>query len=506
MEAIKAKTQTVPWRGILALFGGFLIQLTLGSFYSFGNMMTYLTSYMRQHGSPDLTYADFIVVQSVWGMTQGLIMPLSGYISRWTGPRAAMLLGCLIFSLGAAATRWTLDMGLAWVAFTYGFVSALGQGIALIPTMTIGMRWFPNNKGMAMGIVVGGFGGGAFVFNQIQTAILNPDNLSPQGEFFTNIDLLEKVPNLMIILGGLYFSIQLFACFLVTEPQPNPELLPAPGHEEEEGEDLGDKILMDEETGESYVTPREALRRRELYMLWLTRFSVVLITQSVSGFYKAFGQTFIHDDHFLSFVGAVSSVFNCSGRLFYGVLMDRSTYKVSMLLETVLLTLLVSTLPLTMAMGRVGFMIWIWAIYFTFPGTYSTQPAVTTQTFGHKHGGTIYGFLFTSDIINNFLVGALSRTVLGTGGWVGFFLVLATFGLLAFLITCFFPASPEPGPRPLKTEVEIEAGTDAYTNNNIVKTEAGEKLLKEVEEEVKGEDVSEYHTDDLHQSCLSKKS
>ena len=37
----------IPWRGCLALLGGFLIQLTLGSFYSFGNMMTYLTSYMR---------------------------------------------------------------------------------------------------------------------------------------------------------------------------------------------------------------------------------------------------------------------------------------------------------------------------------------------------------------------------------------------------------------------------------------------------------------------------
>ena len=51
-------------------------------FCSFGNMMTYLTSYMRQHGSPDLTYGDFIVVQSVWGVTQGLVMPLSGHISR----------------------------------------------------------------------------------------------------------------------------------------------------------------------------------------------------------------------------------------------------------------------------------------------------------------------------------------------------------------------------------------------------------------------------------------
>merc|ERR1711936_1321833 len=196
---------------------------------------------------------------------------------------------------------------------------------------------------------------------------------------------------------------------------------------------MGDKILMDEETGESYVTPREALRRRELYMLWLTRFSVVLITQSVSGFYKAFGQTFIHDDHFLSFVGAVSSVFNCSGRLFYGVLIDKTCYKVAMTLETVCLTLLVSLLPVSPLCGKVAFAAFIWTIYFTFPGTYSTQPAVTTQTFGHKYGGTIYGFLFTSDIINNLLVGVFSRALLTHGGWIGFFLCLSVFGLLALI-------------------------------------------------------------------------
>ena len=47
IEEFVSKSQSIPWRGILALIGGFLIQLTLGSFYSFGNMMTYLTSYMR---------------------------------------------------------------------------------------------------------------------------------------------------------------------------------------------------------------------------------------------------------------------------------------------------------------------------------------------------------------------------------------------------------------------------------------------------------------------------
>ena len=56
--------------------------------------------------------------------------------------------------------------------------------------------------------------------------------------------------------------------------------------------------------------------------------------------YKAFGQTFIYDDHFLSIVGAICSFFNCSGRLIYGFIMDKTSYKVAMSLEAVLLTLL----------------------------------------------------------------------------------------------------------------------------------------------------------------------
>merc|ERR1719150_1105211 len=133
-----------------------------------------------------------------------------------------MFAGCAIFSLGTGLTYFTLEMGLPWVAFTYGFISALGQGIALIPTMTIGMRWFPNHKGLAMGIVVGGFGGGAFVFNQIQTALINPDNHTPddpeENKYFTDPELLSRVPGLMLILGGIYISIQLVACLMVTEP------------------------------------------------------------------------------------------------------------------------------------------------------------------------------------------------------------------------------------------------------------------------------------------------
>ena len=83
-----------------------------------------------------------------------------------------------------------------------------------------------------------------------------------------------------------------------------------------------------------------------------------------------------------------------------------------------------SQAPETATVTKAIYAIWVWAIYFTFPGlkhylgltiilifagTYSTQPAVTVQTFGHKYGGFIYAFLFSGDIINNLITALMSR-------------------------------------------------------------------------------------------------
>ena len=96
-------------RGIAAVFGGFLLQFTMGAFYSFGNISTYMTSYMRQHSSPDITDTDFVVVQSTWGMTQGVVMPLSGFLINAIGQKASMVSGSILFSAGCALTYITIN-------------------------------------------------------------------------------------------------------------------------------------------------------------------------------------------------------------------------------------------------------------------------------------------------------------------------------------------------------------------------------------------------------------
>jgi len=530
---------TVPIFGVMSLMGGFLLQFTMGSFYSFGNMMTYMTSYMRMHGSPNVTYEDFVVVQSTWGMTQGAVMPISGFIIQFMGEKAAMMSGAFIFSLGCALTYVTLNKELWMVAATYGFVSAFGQNIALIPTLTTAMKWFPTRKGTAMGIVVGGFGGGAMVFNQIQTAIVNHENfkistMGPNKGYFTEETVLNRVPGLLLILASIYLVMGLLGSIMICQPPEDwvrRKRLPLSERDFEltdnsqndaKMEKNDAPLMFEEKKDEPYIHWKQALKMKEFYLLWITRLSIVLITQVIAALYKAFGQTFIYDDHFLSIVGAICSFFNCTGRLVYGFIMDKTSYKVAMSLESVLITLLVSTFYLTSLVGmtdvlpptsgtsftsgngtgtsallpgcdcnstignetllaalastpvvalttptstnvtfglqdncicqppetalstKIVYALWVWCIFLTFPGTFAMQPAVTTQTFGHKYGGTIYAFLFSSDIINNLMVAVLSKEIKQEFGYLGLFLIISAWGIVSLLATLLYPKNPKP--------------------------------------------------------------
>ena len=59
------------------------------------------------------------------------------------------------------------------------------------------------------GIIVGGFGLGAFIFNQIQTAYLNPNNSElDDGQYFKDEKILQRVPSVFLLLGSIYGIIQ----------------------------------------------------------------------------------------------------------------------------------------------------------------------------------------------------------------------------------------------------------------------------------------------------------
>jgi len=493
--------------GVLALVGGFSLHLTLGTLYCFGNLNTYITSYLRKNVHPGISYNDMVWVPTLATVSQGLCMTLSGHLEERIGVQMTIALGCLIMVSGVLLTSLAVQFSAVAVVFTYGCMFGTGTALAYAPPLGVAMKWFPKSKGLVNGVIVGGFGLGAFIFNQIQTAYLNPANhkLDDHGEFFTDNKILNRVPSLFLLLGALYAVIQCLAVFLIRSP-PETDLvsmLPLvtdgsedPELEEEEEEEVIDHLRQhgvvnpeeeasllaqdvdgDEELDLNIssngigrrlpssrqqhsshrsvqrvtesrlenVRPGQMIRTKEFGVLWATFF---LNTQAIgytNAMYKAYGQTYISDDHFLSVVGAVAAVFNAGGRVFWGNLSDAYGYRTCMGIASMGLGVFFFTFRFIEFGGKPLFALWIWGIFFCFCANFVLLPTATAQSFGTKYSSKNYGLVMMGQAFSAPISAIVTEFVNPAVGWFGMFCLIGTCAVGCSLMNILaFPKNPNP--------------------------------------------------------------
>ncbi|CAH1245153.1 SLC16A14 [Branchiostoma lanceolatum] len=418
----------------------------------------------------DKCFRSFFFQVSVWvfslqGAGQGLSMFVGGYISRRIGPRWTALLGGWFMSAGVTLTYFTVTHSFYAILMTYGLMFGLGIGIAYAPPLACAMKWMPERKGLVNGLVLAGFGGGSFIFDQVQTAYLNPNNLSPDLEdpddpsskYFDDKEILDKIPVCFLLLGGSYAAIQLLGALMIADPpeklQADPEekapLAQSPGGtlsddlDIQEDSDSLHKRFPPKPTETKSLSPGQMLRTREFYMLWFMFFMNGNAVVFISTLWKAFGETKIEDDHFLALVGAFSAVLNALGRPFWGWLADRYSFKVSFMglcTSMIFFTLTLFAVPDETNAGvgsKVMFFIWICGIFGSFCGNFSLFPTATAKTFGPEYVAVNYGLVFTSNLVSSITGGIITSALMSALGWFGMFSLVsgmtAISGVIAFL-------------------------------------------------------------------------
>ena len=425
-------------------------------------MNTYMTSYLRTHvpGQEHKLYSDAIWIPTLATLGQGTFMTFAGHLEERIGVRATILLGCSLMSSGVFLTYFTIQYSMALTTLTYGLMFGVGIALAYPPPMGVAMRWYPRKKGLVNGIIGGGFGMGAFIFNTVQTSYLNPLNLSPEDHGYFSVgqnEILQRVPSVFLLLGSIYTAIQLVAVILISSPTEdevagNIPLVSQPQTEEPEedvlyqsGSAASSPVQPDLQTEvEINMRPGDIVRTREFWTLW---FTFVLNTQAVgyiNTMYKAFGQTFIKDDHFLAVVGAFAAIFNSGGRVLWGHLCDVFGYKSCMLMVTSLISLLFSTLYFTEFGQKATFAIWVWAIFFSFCGNFVLLPTATALCFGTRHSSKNYGLVMTGSAAAAPLIAVLTQYLNPVIGFLGMFIIIAVFSAVAAIITFQFPSCPSP--------------------------------------------------------------
>ena len=192
------------------------------------------------------------------------------------------------------------------------------------------------------------------------------------------------------------------------------------------------------------IRPMDMVKTREFWILWLT---FVVNTQAVgyiNSMYKAFGQTFIDDDHFLTGVGSAAAIFNSGGRVLWGHLYDKFGYKMCMMMVTSLISTLFSTLYFTEYGQRATFAIWICAIFFSFCGNFVLLPTATAACFGTKNSSKNYGLVMTGSAVGGLLTAVLTQLLSPVFGFLGMFITIAVLSSASAVLTLLFPACPSP--------------------------------------------------------------
>ncbi|XP_076373300.1 apicoplast pyruvate carrier 1-like isoform X2 [Tachypleus tridentatus] len=455
-------------RPLVSVTGCFLIYLALGTILTFGNLTPYLTSYLKQRVKKDITYEESSWIFYSYISTNSLLY-FGGKLGFLIGRRWSMIIGSCIFCFGIAVTYWSVQHSLVATIITYGV-------------------WFPSKKGLVTGIVSSGIALTPLFMNTVQALFVNPSNLQPAPDgFFNSDEMLESVPALFLTMASVAGIILLIGLLMYQE-------LPRELNEEEtisselttvytksrqsccketnesitkvvdcrttmKNEEIfaslnGDsvKVNVDDEllysNGEIklHVPPKKAVKTKEFYLLSVAFICSYYPFIFVNVFYKAYGQTFISDDTFLSTIGSVAGVVHAISRVIVGLIQDKLSYKLTSLLLLGIKTVLLFTLVATPYGGEVMYMIWICGLFTTFSFPFVCIPAVIAESFGTKYTTEIFGIILFTSSACFFLWTLVLHRITSSLGWFATFCVTATVSFIGIIVNIFFPETQRTQP------------------------------------------------------------
>lgn len=426
------------------------IHLCIGSVYAWS---LFNPALIKRIGVVTSAADDWSLKGVVWVFTVaivflGLAAAVAGHWLEKVGPRMVGVVAACCWSGGFFVGGIGIVTGHLWLLYLgYGVIGGCGLGLGYVSPVSTLIRWFPDRRGMATGIAIMGFGGGAMLAKPMIEGFIHyfhrlPDYLGPvssvhlvteHGRRFAEIAGAMKevvvigandVSNMLVpgpegvyvigtgsvgvaqaffTIGIIYLVVMMCASFAYRVPAEGwkPEGWEPP----QEGEHHGKMITMHD------VHIDQALKTRQFYQLWVILCFNVTAGIGVLAVAKTmmtdiFGRTLPHivDLNFAATYVLMISLFNMLGRFFWASASDYMGRKTTYYTFFVLGIFLYCSIPYTAEHVSVNPSV-VWLVYFyaatliiftMYGGGFSTIPAYLADVFGTRFVGGIHGRLLTA--------------------------------------------------------------------------------------------------------------
>ena len=336
-------------------------------------------------------------------IAQTALFPINAYfVDRW-GPRVIVGLASLFVAVGWIGAGLANTLPALYVSYALG---GIGAGAVYGGCVGVAMKWFPDRRGLCVGIVAGSYG-----FGTALTA-LPIDHMIKSSGYRSAFITWGIIQGVVVMIAAQFIKM------------PPAGWLPA-------GWDaIKAKVQRRVVQATCDCTPQEMLKSGSFYLLYLM---MTLVTSSglmLTAQLKPIGVTYGYDKYalfggytVLTLALSINQVLNGSARPFFGWVSDRigryDTMAIVFVMEAVTITILTSVV------GRPFWFIVISGLmFFAWGDIYSLFPAAIADIFGARYATTNYGIQYTSKGLGSILAGPGAALLMAaTGSWVPVFWV-----------------------------------------------------------------------------------
>lgn len=353
-----------------------LLQVVLGTVYAWSFFQKPI---MNEYGWSN--------VQTIWIFSLailflGLSAAIGGLYLSKIGPRKMATTGAILYGLGYMISAYAMSiesLPLFYVGF--GVVGGIGLGLGYVTPVATVSKWFPDKKGLITGMVVMGFGLGAFVMSKI---------IAPFLLEMTDSNIIK----VFLFSGAILMIIGIFSGYSMINP---PEGFIPKGYVPE--------VKATAQLGnESDLTLKESLFSRKFFGMWLVFFLNISAGIMFIGLQSPMLQDLFKIQNpsmsveALAAAGAtliaVSSIFNGVGRFFWGGISDKlgriQTFRLILATEILAFVVMIYTNNPWVFAAMVCY------VLLCYGGGFGTMPSYVLDVFHSKLMPVVYGTILTA--------------------------------------------------------------------------------------------------------------
>ena len=378
----------LEYKGYSSVIGAVIIDLVLGSVYTWSNINSYFVSYLKLHDSPTIELVDGY-----------FLMPIIIFISNiatYFGPKIDAKIGvkkCVSLTLVMVVLAHLMLLSTTKLSMVYCAMIIFGVaiGFSYMAVMRNAWLYFPDKKGLISGVILFGYGLSALIFTWVSDSIVNPKFEKVSANGFFAPEIANRTYNFIFALNVILVAMSIIGYLMIFDYYTLESSKEQNVNSQVNNIGTAKKAITSTSSEIRTNTPiKEVFSGIQVYQIIAMNFCTLYFCYMVTNTNRSFGQLNTLNEGLLSTLSKTFSLINGGGRILWGILFDKFGFK-SLYILLVITEIFISASIFYVGQNGLLYFALVCVTAFLLAGNISLMVPLYPKIYGTKYGPEVNG-------------------------------------------------------------------------------------------------------------------